>query len=102
MEERQERKTGEGGQSLPAFACSGRDKALSRFLRELLAEPGVGLDGLLQADQPIAVGVDPSKVLRTSQKLARRDVAVVVDVHLAEPQWARGFGSNWLRHHLAR
>src|SRR5947207_348740 len=57
---------------------------------ELLAEPLVRLDRLFEADEAVAVGVDAAEVLLGAQPLAARDVAVAVDVGLAEPQRPRG------------
>src|SRR5437879_849200 len=58
----------------------------------LLTEPPVRLDGLFEADQTIAVRVDVPEVFLGAEPLAAGDVAVAVDVHLAEPERARGLG----------
>src|SRR5262245_55916051 len=49
----------------------------------------VGL-GLLDADQPVAVGVDLPELLVGAQELLARHVAVAVAVHLLEPQRPAG------------
>src|SRR5262245_14823910 len=56
------------------------------FLR--LAQAGVGLLGLLEADVAVAVLVEQLELLGSAEELARRDVAVAVAVHLAEPHRA--------------
>src|SRR4051794_16593698 len=66
-----------------------RDCSGFRFLP--LLEPLVGLAGLFQADQAVAVEIDADEVLWAAEELAGRDVAVAVDVHRAEPgRAARG------------
>src|SRR5262245_37885816 len=55
----------------------------------LRPHPLVVADGLLQADEAVAVGVDLLELLVGAQKLPPRHVAVAVAVHLAEPQRPR-------------
>src|SRR5206468_2840464 len=71
---------------------------LSRF--------GVGLLGLLQANQAVAVRVEPGKGRVAAEELAAGNVAVAVAVHLAEPDGAgaalgRWAGGERLLHHAA-
>src|SRR5206468_78408 len=56
-------------------------------LLQFLAEPLVRLDRFFETDK--AVGVDAAEVLLSAQPLAARDVAIPVDVSLAEPQRPR-------------
>src|SRR5262249_29095802 len=60
--------------------------ALFPLLLQLRPHPGVGLLGLLGADEAVAVGVDLLEVLVGAEELLARDVAVAVAVHLPEPQ----------------
>src|SRR5207249_10573477 len=61
---------------------------------ELLAfsELGVGLLGFLQADVAVTVEIECLELLGRAEELARRDIAIAVAVHLAEPQRAGGRG----------
>src|SRR5262249_56587707 len=69
--------------------------------RGSLALPGphdlVVADGLLGADDAVAVEVDLAEHLRRAEELAEADVAVAVDVHLAEPQRAARLRPGGLR-----
>src|SRR6266480_3321933 len=56
----------------------------------LLTEPPVRLDCLFEADQTVAVRVNVPEVLLGAEPLTAGDVAVAVDVHLAEPERALG------------
>src|SRR5438045_5893854 len=53
-----------------------------------LAEPLLGLLRFFRTNQSIAVQIQLAKLIHCSEKLAGRYVAVVVAVHLAEPQRA--------------
>src|SRR5262249_40330943 len=59
--------------------------------RPLLLFPGLLADrlGLGGADEPVAVGVDLPDLLVGAEELLARHVAVLVAVHLAEPQRPR-------------
>src|SRR5262245_23499367 len=63
----------------------------SPFGRRALAHLLVVRFPFLNADQPVAVEVNFSKVLVGPQELTSRQVAIVVDVHLAEPERASAF-----------
>ena len=51
--------------------------------------------GFLATNEPIAVGVELLKLFGGTEKLAPRQVAVAISIHVGKPGWDFGIGSGF-------
>src|SRR6185436_11436758 len=75
------------GVSKPTMVMAG----FSRIRGSSMRSSGFGIFGFGFAQQPIVIGVELLELLRRAEELAGRQLAVAVDIHVAEPALRRNF-----------